>query len=148
MNIKVMFDLPWPTHRWLCESLFGTHMKLMIYSRYVSFLNNICVKSEKASVKSLLKVVQNDVRSQTGGNLKKILMDTGVKIIPGITHKSEFDAFKVYPIPEDQKWRLPLLESLLDIRDEQWEIRFEEEDDEDQLDEDDIEGMIVDVCTT
>ena len=21
MNIKVMFDLPWPTHKWLCESL-------------------------------------------------------------------------------------------------------------------------------
>ena len=74
--------------------------------------------------------------------------NTGVRIIPGVTNKSELTAIKVYPIPEDQKWRLPLLESLLEIRDDQWEIRFEEEDDDDQLDDDDIEGMIADICTS
>ena len=85
MNIKAMFDLPWPTHRWLCEALSGQHMKKMIYSRYIKFLSTIAIKSDKDNIKALMNIVKNDVRSQTGGNIKKILIDTGIKVIPGVT---------------------------------------------------------------
>ena len=97
-----------------------------------------------------LKIVQYDVKSQVGGNLKKINMDTGIKVIPGGPEPgiTELKGVKVYPVPDDQKWRLPLLESLLEIRDDQWEIRFDEEHEDDQFDEDDIESMIEDVCTS
>ena len=72
MNMKVIFDLPWACHKWLCELLAENHMKIMIYSRYIKFLNNICLKSERDNLKSLLNTVKGDVRSQTGANCKKI----------------------------------------------------------------------------
>ena len=147
MNVKVVFDLPWPTHRWLCEALVPRHMKIMIYSRYIKFLNNICEKSDKLNVKSLLNVVAHDVRSQTGGNIRKILLDTGVKVVPGVTTQAAMAGVTAYEVQEDQQWRLPLLQSLLQVRDEQWEIRFDE-DGEMEIDEDDVKDMITDVCTS
>ena len=69
LNVKVIFDVPWATHRWICETLAGKHIKTMLYSGYIKFLNNISVTSDKANLKALLKFVKNDVRSQTGGNI-------------------------------------------------------------------------------
>ena len=60
--------------------------------------------------------MQGDVRSTTGGNLRKIFLDTGVQVIPGTTNKGEISDFRVYKYPEEEHWRLPLLVSLLEIR--------------------------------
>ena len=39
-----------------------------------------------------------------------------------------------------------MLHSLIEIREDQFEIRFDEDSDQ-NLDDDDIEGMIIEVCT-
>ena len=98
-------------------------------------------------MKSLLNVVAHDVRSQTGGNIRKILLDTGVKVVPGVTTQAAMVGVTAYEVQEDQQWRLPLLQSLLQVRDDQWEIRFDE-DGEMEIDEDDVKEMINDVCTS
>ena len=47
------------------------------------------------------------------------------------------------------EWKLPLLHSLLEIRSENWEIMFnEEEEGSGDLDGDDLSTMIEEVCTT
>ena len=147
MNIKVIFDLPWPTRKWICEALVEKHMKVMIYSRYVKFLKNICLKSDRDNLKSLLNIVKDDVRSQTGSNIKKIFLDTGIRVVPGVTLPSALSGVTAYKVEEDQRWRLPLLLDLLRIRDDQFEIRFDEEHDE-TLEDDDISAMIFETCTS
>ena len=122
-------------------------MKIMIYSRYIKFLSNICLKSDRDNLKSLLNTVKNDVRSQTGANIKRIFLDTGVRIIPGVTLPSVLSGVSAYKVEECERWRYPLLQSLLQVREDQWEIRFDEEE-EVCFDEDDISDMIHETCTS
>ena len=73
---------------------------------------------------------------------------TGINVTPGITSPGQFSNCRVYEVPEGDEWKLPLLHSLLEIRSENWEILFnEEEERSDDLDGDDLSTMIEEVCT-
>ena len=74
-------------------------------------------------------------------------METGLRVIPGVTLPSALSGVSSYKVQESERWRYPLLQSLLQIKEEQWEIRFDEED-EIHFDEDDISDMIYEVCTS
>ena len=143
-NLKVIFDLPVQTHSWIPEKLDGgDHMKKMIYKRFIKFLSSIN-KNRRASLKALLKISMNNVRSTTGSNLRSILLDTGVHVIPGVTKSSELKSYSVYEIPENKEWIVPLLTLLIEIRKERWCVLFDEERDE--LAKDDITAIIDDLC--
>ena len=89
VNLKVIFDLPYACHNFLGEELSGRRQALvLIYSKNI--------QCKQASLRSLLRFVKDDVRSGTGGNLKKILLDTKVLVVPGQTHKFELRNFRVY----------------------------------------------------
>ena len=54
----------------------------------------------------------------------------------------------MYKYSDEEQWCLPLLVSLLEIRNENWEVLFNDEgDDEDHLDENDLKDMIEAICT-
>ena len=53
----------------------------------------------------------------------------------------------MYEIPLGEEWRLGLLRSLLELRQSNWEVLFDEEG-ENTLEEDDISEMIDEVCTS
>ena len=40
-NIKVIFDLPWATHRWVLEEITGKSLKMMLLKRFLKFVNTI-----------------------------------------------------------------------------------------------------------
>ena len=81
--------------------------------------------------------------------MRKIFLDTDVKVVPGITHHSVLNNASVYSVDKENLCRIPMLRSLLSIRDDQWEIRFNDENDEVvSIEDDDINEMIEDVCTT
>ena len=86
------------------------------------------------------------MRSATGTNLRRILLDTGILVVPGKTGPSVLRNFRVYEVPVGQKWKLSLLPSLIDIRDEHWEVIFDEED-ESTFDDGDIAQIIEEVCS-
>ena len=87
VNLKVIYDLPYACHNRLVEELTGgNHALVRIYSKYIKFINNL-VKNKRDSIKCLLKIVQDDVRSTTRGNLRKILLDKGMLIVPGVTNR-------------------------------------------------------------
>ena len=88
--------------------------KKIIYSRLISFVASI-TKCKKPAVKALLKECYNDCRTTTGSNMRRILLDTGIKVIPGETNSYELNDYKVYKIPENQEWKIPLLSSLIEI---------------------------------
>ena len=54
-------------------------------------------------------------RDITGANLRDILQNTGIKVIPGVTPSFQLKEFAVYCPPEEEEWKLPLLESLIEI---------------------------------
>ena len=73
-------------------------------------------------------------------------MDTGVKVSPGETSSSLLKSYMVYEAPEEARWKIPLLESLIEIRDQRWEVLFDEENIEGRLSEDDVTTMINQLC--
>ena len=84
-----------------------------------------------------MNFVYKDRRTSTGSNLRKILLDSGAYIIPGQTSPSQLSNFQVYETPLGDDWKLTLLTSLIFIRDQQWEIKFSDEDEslnEDMID--------------
>ena len=41
VSVKHMWDIPIQSHRYLMESLGGTHLKTMLYTRFVKFIRSI-----------------------------------------------------------------------------------------------------------
>ena len=65
------------------------------------------------------------------------------------TPTGQFRNCRIYATPEGEEWRLPLLQSLLEVRSENWDILFnEEEEEQDNFDGNDISAMIEETCTT
>ena len=110
----------------------------------MKFLESL-VNNKRQCVQALVNRACQDVRSHTGANLKHILLETGIYIVPGVTNQNVFDGLFIYSIPEGQEWKLGLLTSLIEIRYHKWSFNFDEEGD--VLKEDEITVMINQVST-
>ena len=85
------------------------------------------------------------MRSQTGSNLRSIHLQTGVQVLPGLTQAAQVKKHRMFPVPVDQLWKVPLLHSIVAIRAEEFKIQFDDDDD----DVDDIVNTIlVNICTS
>ena len=60
------------------------------------------------------------------------MQDTGILIIPGCTRSGDFQQCRVYQPPEGEEWRLGILESLLELKGENWSVLFNEEAEEEE----------------
>ena len=149
VNVRIIFQVPRNTHCWITEELCGgRHAKQQIYRRYVKFVNSLA-NTERQNIKSLFNFVSSDVRSQAGTNLRKILMDSNILVLPGTTRPGSFSQYTVYPTPVGDEYKVPLILSLLSILEDNWEVLFnEEDDDEDSLEENDLQFMINELCST
>ena len=116
-------------------------------SRYVKFVESLC-KHESPAVSSLLFNLKDNVQSLVGSNLRAIHLETGVAIIPGITKSADIADHRVYKYEEKDIWKVKLLCSLMEIRDQRWEILFDEEEGTGSLLPDDITAMIDNVATS
>ena len=144
VNLKAIYDLDYGTHNYLIEGLTaGRHAKQIIYKKYVNFLGSIA-KNRRQELVHLLNIVKDTCTSVTGSNLRKILLDSEVLITPGKTKGFELANYRVHKTPVGEEWRLPLLVSLLEIRNSNWEIDFDEE--AGNLKEDEITNLISTVC--
>ena len=145
-NIKMIFDLPWATHSWVLEEITGSNLKTMLFGRFVKFLNSI-LKSRKPALKFLLSLSASDVRSQTGSNLRSIQVQTGLQVTPGVSKAAPIKKYRMFPVPDGQMWKIPLLHSLLSVRSEVFEIPFD--DDDEETDDNDIANTILEnICTS
>ena len=145
VNIKCIFHLPFATHRYLVDELTnGKHAKKMIYSRYAKFLKSVS-NNRRPMLRGLLNEVKDNCQSVVGQNIRTILLDTKVKIVPGETNPSEFKSYRVYDTPAGQEWRFPMLLSLLELKESRWQVQFDEETL--KISEEEIDIMIANVCT-
>ena len=144
VNLRNVLDLPVNTHNYIVEQISGgKNAKKLIFSRYINFVNSL-ENSKRPALLALLKLAKTDVRSVVGSNLRTILLETDKVVIPGYTKSYTLQDYTVYRVPESEEWRIPLLTSLIEMREERWCVKFDEEDDD--LSVDAIKMMIDRAC--
>ena len=113
----------------------------MIYSRFVKYLS-VLKKNKRLFIRTLFGIVTGDVKTSTGSNVRKILLDTC--LAPRCVSRHQLSGSRVYQPVDD--WSVPLLVSLLELRNENWEVNFDIEDEEDTLTDQEIDFMVESVC--
>ena len=109
-SVKIMFDLPWGTHRYFVEPLTGdAHLSRMLVKRYLSFIEML-ETSKKTPLKTLLSIAKRDVRSITGSNLRRIMILSGRKSIDDL---KDVD-IPYHPVPPNEAWMIGFVRELLD----------------------------------
>ena len=145
VNARVMFDIPQNTHCWIVEELTECHARQMIFARYINFIRALA-NNKRASIRALFKTVSMSVQSITGSNIRRILLECNVPIYPGISKSSLLRTHKIYRMPPTDRWKIPLLKSLIELRNNQWEVLFDDE--EQSLCGEEIQLMIENICTS
>ena len=113
-SVKIMYDLPWATHRYLIEPLTGLpHVRRIWVKRYLSFVKMIR-NSRKPSVIQLLDTVLRDVRLTTGSNLRTIMLLTDKNSIEDLEF-GKVDV-KYHEIQESEAWRVDLIREVVDVK--------------------------------
>ena len=145
VNIRIMLGLPRDTHCWIVEELdTGHHLRQMLFSRYIQFVNSIAT-GKRQSLKFLLNTASHLVHSPTGRNIRQIMLETGTHIIPGVTIKSAINSYKVYAMPEGHHWKTSLIKGVLEICEKKWEVLFDDENA--CLNDEDLQSIISHACT-
>ena len=114
---KEMWRLPYATHRYLIESLSGEHAFTMILSRYIGFLQLI-KKSSKKAVQLLLCIVENNLETVTGRNLRYI------KDLSGIDNDLCFKPCELKrrllfcPINSEDMWKISFIKEIASMKHE------------------------------
>ena len=112
--VKLVWDLPRATHNYFVEHLLAKDfcsVRKMLLTQYVGFIQRLR-KSVSQEVRILSEIVGSDVRSVTGKNCLKLMEEFSLdpwKNSPGQFAK----VYKFYDIPDQDRWRLPLLGSLM-----------------------------------
>ena len=142
VNLRILYDLPFDTHCWVVEELSGgKHFKQMIYSRFLKYLS-VLRKNKRSFIRTLYTIVQADVRTLTGSNIRRVLLDTNLD--PRSSSKYLLSDWRAYE-PADT-WTVPLLASLLEMRQDNWEVLFDVEDETITLEDDEITFMVEALC--
>ena len=113
-SIKIMYDVPWETHRFFLEPLSGCpHISRILVKRYMSFIDSIR-NSKKLALRQLFMVIKNDTRLTTGWNLRFIMMKTGKNRIDDLNHKNiDFD---YHLVKKDEEWKIGFVKELTDVK--------------------------------
>ena len=113
----------------------------MVFSRFTKYLE-LLAKNKKPFIRCLYNLVSDDVSTLTGSNIRKLFLAT--KVDPRYFAKNALKNWKVYPAADS--WTMPLIKSLLWLKEEEWEVIFNDEDNLDSLKSEDIEFMLDSLC--
>ena len=118
--------------------------KFKEYALQICLICQLYFKSSNPALKFLLSVSASDVRSVTGSNLRSIQTHTGVQFIPRVLNMSTIKKHRMFPVPEDQQRKVPLIHSLLAIKLEEFEIPCDEEYTDDN---NVVDTILENICT-
>ena len=115
--VKLSWKTPRATRTYLVDHLLAANLvstRRQVLSRYVKFLRGL-LSSRSKEVALVASVVSRDVRSTTGRNLWLIEEETHLN--PFTARPAEVrDRLKLAAVPEQDSWRLGLLETYLSER--------------------------------
>ena len=120
-SFRIMFHLHFATHRYFVEPITNKiHLKSILMKRFLGFLSQI-EKSPKLLPLKLLKIVQNDVRSTTGSNLRNIMLLFGKCSTQNIK-MIDIDSFEFAPVKPEDFWKVSLVKEIIDIKADQIDV--------------------------
>ena len=120
-SIKIMFDLPYDTHRHLIEPITDTrHVRIILLKRFMNFIQQIR-KSTKMLPKLMLDLIKCDVKSTTGSNLRNILLQTRKVNVDQLDFR-DIQQLQYYPTKDDEKWKENLVLEILNARNNNLEV--------------------------
>ena len=116
-SIRIMWDIPVNTHIYIIEPISDqVHLKFVLLRRFLNFRRQI-EQSSKTVLKFLFKICQNDSRSITGSNLRKIMLLCEKNSIESL-EACDLTSLSYDPVPENEAWRIDVLKELLELRSE------------------------------
>ena len=136
-SVKIMYDLPLATHRHLIEPITKhQHVRKTLASRFLGFIDQI-KKSPKLIPRILLSQIQNDVRSTTGQNLRKLLLQTDKLNVEHLC-KDDISIMKYHPTLQQDKWKEAMVSELLKTRNQEFEV--------DGFDKEELDAILEHLC--
>ena len=117
--IRNIYGVDRTTHRYLIEPLSKSlHPKIMLLSRLVGFYK-AQLKSPKMTIQFLIKIAEKDHRTILGRTLDFIRVKCGLKAneIDKLTPLMVKRKMSYMKIPEQEQWRVPMIDELLSLRD-------------------------------
>ena len=138
--VKLIHNLPRSTYTYLVEGYAAqnqTSLRNQVLGRYHGFFHSL-LESPSQEVRILSNMVARDPSSNTSDNLKYLLELTNLSPWDYSSQKLKC-ALPVKTVPENEKWRLGLLSSLLSMRKHQYLLA---------ADRTRLTGMIDSLCST
>lgn len=118
--VKLAYDIPRSTFTYLVEGYFAsTHTSLrnQVLSRYPRFFSNL-LSSPSKEVRIVARLVKYDPRSTTSRNLQYLRELTSIADPENYSSARIKVRLPKSEVPENERWRLGLLSSLLKLREE------------------------------
>jgi hypothetical protein len=100
VSVRHMWGLPYNAHKYLIETLSGTHASTMLMCRFTKFIQGI-KKSPKQAVQFLYDKIKKNVNTVTGRNVAFVLKATGSNEIENIKTQEVMKRVKFYDVPEE-----------------------------------------------
>ena len=118
---KLCWDVPRGTHTYLVNNYLAVKFQPLsnqALSRYITFYRSL-LSSPSKEVAVVARIVGRNASTTTGLNLLNLRLET--KLNPWTCSVNSFKEYfwKTEEVPEMERWRLPLLEKYLRIREEQ-----------------------------
>ena len=125
--MKIVFDLPFQTHKRFVESLSDVpHQQSILHGRYIGFVDNLS-KSKKPEMSLLFNNCKINLQSNTGQNLKYL---NGVyntySIEELIQEKHSIKKTRVNPLEHGEEWKPILINEICLAKMGFLDIGFEE----------------------
>ena len=139
--VKLCYDIPRNTFTYLVEGYLAADvapLRNQVMARYAGFYRSL-LQSPSREIRAMARIVSNDPRSSTCGNLRLLRQVTGLSQPQLLSNYRVKASLPVKEVPEKEVWRLGLLASLLKVRVEKYS-RAE--------DTSNISAMIQSICTT
>ena len=125
--VKLVFGVPRSTFTYLVEGHLAasyTSLRNQILSRYSGFFRSL-LHSPSKEVRLLSRLVSSDPRSSTCLNLRYLSNLTGLSKPEQYSSARIRSALPVKKVPEIEKWRLGLIDSLFKVKSERY-LRVED----------------------
>ena len=127
--VEIVWDLPPPTHKNILEPLSPVpHLESVLIGRYIGFLQSLA-QSCKSVVQLIFSSCCGNCSTNTGKNLKYLLDKYSMASLKDlISEKKNIKKSKLYPLAEEEYWKLNLIEEICLIKKKLVDIEFDEKE--------------------
>ena len=115
ISMRKMLSLPYDTHRYMLEPISITrHITFSLYSKFLRFISTISSCS-KPAMNTLLHTIKYDCRSNTGSNLRRIMLKTNKNNVDEID-QLDIKNMVYKKLPIGSAWKIDMINEIVDIK--------------------------------